>query len=114
VGRLKSCKSESLGLAEAIALERELFAEVIEVGELLVILVIAVEVRNDAPIVEGNGFGMEIFVGPFATSLDGMEEPSGSRGDGERGVARGGEDLFDVLLFFQTQFASDAGSLRII
>src|SRR5712672_3109702 len=75
---------------------------------------IAVEVRDDAPVVEGNGFGAEIFVGPFATSLDGAEEPSGSGGNGERGVARGGEDFFDILLFVRTQFASDAGSLRIM
>jgi len=33
---------------------------------------------------------------------------------GSEGVARGGEDLLDVLLFVRTQFASDAGSLRII
>src|SRR5712671_7653186 len=75
---------------------------------------IAVEVCDDAPIVEGNGFGAEIFVGPLAASLDGTEEPSGSGGDGERGVARGGEDFLDVLLFARTQFASDAGSFRIV
>jgi len=83
VGRFKSRKSESLGLAEAVALECKLLAEVIEAGELFIVLVIAVEVRNDAPVVEGNGLGAEIFVGPLATSLDGSEEPSGSGGDGE-------------------------------
>ena len=83
MGRFKSCKSESLGLAEAVAFERELLAEVIEAGELLIVLVILVEVRDDAPVVKGNGFGAEIFVGPFATGLNGAEEPSGSRGDGE-------------------------------
>ena len=83
MGRFKSRKSESFGLAEAVAFERELLAEVVEAGELLIVLMIAVEVRDDAPVVEGNGFGAEIFVGPFATSLDGTEEPGGSGGDGE-------------------------------
>jgi len=55
VGRFKSCKSESFGLAEAVAFECELLAEVVEAGELLIVLVIAVEVRDDAPVVEGNG-----------------------------------------------------------
>jgi len=114
VGRFKSCKSESLGLAEAVAFERELLAEVIEAGELFIVLVVMVEVRDDAPVVEGNGFGVEIFIGPFATSLDGVEEPGGSGGNGELGVARGGEDFFNVLLFVRTQFASDAGSLGIV
>jgi len=70
VGRFKSRKSESFGLAEAIAFERELLAEVVEAGKFLVVLVIAVEVRDDAPVVEGNGFGAEVFVGPLATGLD--------------------------------------------
>jgi len=83
MGRFKSRKSESFGLAEAVAFERELFAEVVEAEELLVVLVIAVEVRDDAPVVEGNGFGAKVFVGPFATGLNGAEEPSGSGGDGE-------------------------------
>jgi len=56
VGRLKSCKSKSLGLAEAIALERELLAKVVETGEFLIILMVAMEVGNDPPVVEGNGF----------------------------------------------------------
>jgi len=43
-----------------------------------------------------------------------VEEPGGSGGDGEQGVARGGKDLFDILLFFWTQFASDAGSFGIV
>jgi len=114
VGRLKSRKSESFGLLETVALEHELFMEVAEAGELLIVLVIAVEVCNDAPVVKGDGFGTEVFVGPLAASLNGMEEPGGGRGDGERGVTRGGEDLLDVLLFFRTQFASDASSFGII
>ena len=83
MGRFKSRKSESLGLAEAVAFERELLVEVVEAGKLLVVLVIAVEVCDDAPVVEGNGFGTEIFVGPFATGLNGAEEPGGSGGDRE-------------------------------
>src|SRR5882757_5586470 len=75
---------------------------------------VAVEIGNNPPVVEGNGLSAKVFVGPLATSLDGAEEPSGSGGDGERGVTRGGKDLLDVLLFFQTQFASDAGSFGII
>ena len=114
MGRFKSRKSESLGFAEAVAFERELLTEVVEAGELFIVLVIAVEVRDDPPVVEGNGLGAEIFVGPFATGLNGAEEPSGSTGDGERGVAGSGEDLFDVLLFIRTQLASDAGSLGIV
>jgi len=43
-----------------------------------------------------------------------VEEPGGSGGDREQGVAGGSKDFFDVLLFIQTQFASDASSLRII
>src|SRR5712675_1666651 len=85
-----------------------------EAGKLLVVFVVPMEVGDDAPIVEGDGFSVEVLVGPLATSLDGTEEPSGSGGDGERGVARGGEDLLDVLLFFRTQFASDASSFGII
>jgi len=83
VGRLKSRKSESLGLPEAVALECELFAEVVEVSKLLVVLVVPMEVGNDAPVVEGDGFGAKVLVGPLAASLDGVEEPGGSGGDGE-------------------------------
>jgi len=83
MGRFRSCKSESLGLAEAVTFEHELLTEMVEAGKLFIVLVIAVEVRDDAPVVEGNGFGTEILVGPFATSLNGAEEPGGSRGDGE-------------------------------
>jgi len=114
MGRFKSCKSESFGFAEAVAFERELLAEVVETGELFIVFVIVVEVRDDPPVVKGNGLGAEIFIGPFATGLNGTKEPSGSRGDGERGVAGSGEDLFDVLLFIRTQLASDAGSLGIV
>jgi|SRR5712671_356934 len=114
MGRLKSRKSESLGLVEAVALKCELFAEVVEAGELLVIFIVPMEIGDDAPIVEGDGFDAKVLVGPFATSLNGMEKLGGSVGDGERGVVRGGEDFFDVLLFVQTQFASDADSLCII
>src|SRR5712671_1647620 len=114
MGRFKSCKSESFGFAEAVAFERELLAEVVETGELFIVFVIVVEVRDDPPVVKGNGLGAEIFIGPFATGLNGTKEPSGSRGDGERGVAGSGEDLFDVLLFVRTQLASDAGSLGIV
>jgi len=114
VGSFKSHKSENLGLAETVAFEHELLVEVVEAGELFIILVIAVEVRDDAPVVEGNGLSAEVLVGPLATSLNGAEEPSGGRGDGKQGVTWGGEDLLDVLLFVWTQFASDAGSLHII
>jgi len=57
VGRLKSCKSESLGLAEAIAFEHKLFTEVVEAGKFLVILMILMEVSDDPPVVKGDGFG---------------------------------------------------------
>ena len=107
MGRLKSRKNESLGLTETVAFECKLFTEVVEAGEFLAILMAAMEVGDDAPVVEGNSFGTEIFVGPLATSLNGMEEPSGSRGDGERGVAWGGKDFFNILLFICTQLASD-------
>ena len=83
MGRFKSRKSESFGLAEAVAFERKLLTEMVEAGELLIVLMIVVEVHDDAPVVEGNGFGAEIFIGPFATGLNGMEEPGGSGGDGE-------------------------------
>src|SRR5712671_6349538 len=114
MGRFKSRKSESFGFAEAVAFERELLAKVVEAGKFLVILMVAMEVCDDAPVVEGNGFGAEILVGPFAAGLDGAEKPSGGGGDGKRGVAWGGEDLLDVLLFVRTQFASDASSLHIV
>jgi len=114
MGRFKSRKSESFGFVEAVAFERELLTEMVKAGELLILLVIAVEVRDDAPVVKGNGFGTEVLIGPFAASLNGAEEPSGSWRDRERGVARGGEDFFNVFLFIWTQFASDAGSLRIV
>ena len=57
MGRLKSCKSESLGLAEAVTFERELLAEVIEAGKFLIVLMVTMEVGDDSPVVEGNGFG---------------------------------------------------------
>src|SRR5712672_1928763 len=106
MGSFKSRKSESLGLAETITFEHELLAEVVEVGELFIVLVIAVEVRDNAPVVEGDGLGAEVLVGPLTASLNGTEEPSGGGGDGKRGVTWGGEDFLDVLLFVQTQFAS--------
>jgi len=83
MGRFKSRKSESFGLTEAVAFERELFAEVAETGEFLVVLMVVMEVSDNPPVVEGNGLGMKVLIGPFAASLDGAEEPSGSRGDGE-------------------------------
>jgi len=89
MGRFKSRKSKSFGFAEAVAFERELFTEVVEAGELFIVFVIAMEVRNDPPVVEGNGLGTEIFVGPFAASLDSEEEPGGSGRDGERGCRQG-------------------------
>src|SRR5882757_2716874 len=75
---------------------------------------VAVEIGNNPPVVEGNGLSAKVFVGPLATGLNGAEEPGGSGGDRERGVAGSGEDFFDVFLFVRTQFASDAGSFRII
>jgi len=57
VGRLKSCKSKSLGLAEAVTFERELLVEVIEAGKFLIVLMVTMEVGDDSPVVEGNGFG---------------------------------------------------------
>jgi len=57
VGRLKSCKSKSLGLAEAVTFERKLLTEVIEAGEFLIVLMVTMEVGDDPPVVEGNGFG---------------------------------------------------------
>jgi len=89
VGRFKSRKSESLGFAEAVAFERELLAEVAETGEFLVVLMVAVEIGDNPPVVEGDGLGAKVFVGPLATSLDGAEKPSGSGGDGERSCRRG-------------------------
>jgi len=56
MGRLKSCKSKSLGLAEAVTFERELLAEVIETGEFLIVFMVTMEVGDDPPVVEGNGF----------------------------------------------------------
>ena len=56
MGRLKSCKSKSLGLAEAVTFERELLVEVIEAGKFLIVLMVTMEVSNDPPVVEGNGF----------------------------------------------------------
>ena len=114
MGRFKSRKSESLGFAEAIAFERELLAEVAKTGEFLVVLMVAVEIGDNPPVVEGDGLGAKVLVGPLATSLDGAEKPSGSGGDGERVVAGGGEDFFNIFLFVRTQFASDAGSFRIV
>jgi len=83
MGRLKSHKSESLGFAEVIAFERKLLVEVIEVGEFLIILVVVMEVGNDLPIVEGDGFGMEVLIGPLAAGLNGVEEPGESGRDRE-------------------------------
>ena len=56
MGRLKSCKSKSLGLAEAVTFERELLAEVIETGKFLIVFMVTMEVGDDPPVVEGNGF----------------------------------------------------------
>ena len=83
MGRLKSHKSESLGFAEVIVFECKLLVEMIEVGEFLIILVVAMEVGNDLPIVEGDSFGMEILIGPLAAGLNGVEEPGESRRDRE-------------------------------
>jgi len=83
MGRLKSHKSESLGFAEVIVFECKLLVEMIEVGEFLIILVVAMEVGNDLPIVEGDSFGMEILIGPLAAGLNGVEEPGGSGRDRE-------------------------------
>jgi len=83
MGRLKSHKSKSFGFMEAIAFEHKLFVKVVEVGEFLVILMVAVEIGDDVPVVEGNGFSTKVLVGPFATSLDGVEELGGSGLDRE-------------------------------
>ena len=73
MGRLKSCKSKSFGFPEAITLERELLAEVVEAGEFLVIFMVVMEVSDDAPVVEGDGFSAEVFVGPFCCQLEWRE-----------------------------------------
>ena len=57
VGSFKSCKSKSLGLPETVTFERKLFAKVVEVDEFLVILMVAVEIGDNSPVVKGNGLG---------------------------------------------------------
>ena len=99
MGRLKSCKSKSFGLMEAVALKCELLVKVVEVGEFLIIFVVVVKVGNDTPVVEGNGLSMEVLVGPLAAGLNGVEEPGASGCDRECGVARGGKDFLDIFLF---------------
>ena len=83
MGRLKSHKSKSLGFVEVIAFEYKLLVEVIEVGEFLIILVVAMEVGNDLPIVEDDSFDMEVLIDPLAAGLNGMDEPGGSGRDRE-------------------------------
>jgi len=83
MGRLKSCKSESLGLMKAVVLKCKLFVEVVEIGELLVVFMVLKEIGDDVPIVEGDSFSVKVLVGPLATGLNGTEEPGGSRGDRE-------------------------------
>ena len=95
-------------------LKHKLFTEVSEVTELLVILLIVVEVCDNAPAVKGDCFSTEVLILLSVTHSEGADEPGGRRGDGEAGVTGGHVDICDVFLFMYTQFASEAGSLCVI